>query len=356
MKPSLGLAALVARRFLSPTGLFLIGGALALAVTMPWSPSAVRGGAELSLEVSAGLARQGVWICALGMILPWFAWRSSTFVRQWRQGESDWLGTSALSRAGVAWSHVIGALFALGIALVPFAIAGEVRSRRTSPQLEWLADGAVRSVVLMTENDRVSLDVDPPAAASLAIARFVVAAPGNGGPSATVRCTLERAGSATIRSEARISNTTSLRLELRGGTGPLKLTFEPVGPGAVVVLEGPRLQWFAPHPARWSVAVSLLLHAWLAAAACAAIALGVAAWTSPGTAFLFAAAVPAIAGLEDRASVFWPGVGLRDALELAGAGFGPGYPALSAWIGCAVALCAAPCLQALARDLWRREP
>ncbi len=356
MKLSLGLAALVARRFLSPTGLFLIGGALALAMFLPWSPSAARGGEELSLEVSAGLARQGVWICALGMVLPWFTWRSSTFVRQWREGESDWLGTSALSRAGVAWSHVTGALLALGLALVPFAIAGEVCSRRKSPQLQWLADSDVRSVALMTESDRVSLDVGPPAGASLAIARFIVAAPGSGGPSATVRCTLERAGSATISSETRISNTTALRLEFHGGTGPLKLTFEHVGPGAVVVLEGSRLQWFAPHPSRWSVALSLWLHVWLAAAACAAIALGVAAWTSPGSAFLAAAAVPAIAWLEDRAPVFWPGVGLRDALELSGAGFGPGYPALSTWIGCALALCAAPALQALARDLWRREP
>ena len=124
----------------------------------------------------------------------------------------------------------------------------------------------------------------------------------------------------------------------------------------MVVLEGPRLQWFAPQPSRWSVALSLWLHVWLVAAACAAIALGVAAWTSPGTAFLAAAAVPAIAWLEDAAPMFWPGVGLRDALELVGAGFGPGYPALSAWIGCAIALCAAPGLHYLARDLWRREP
>lgn len=356
MKPSLGLAALVARRFLSPTGLLLIGGTLALAVCLPWSPSALRGGAELSLEVSAGLARQGVWICALGMLLPWFAWRSSTFVRQWRQGESDWLGTSALSRAGVAWSHVIGALLALGLALLPFAVAGEVCSRRKSPQLQWLADSDVQSVALMTENERVSLDVDPPPGACLAIARFIVAAPGNGGPSATVRCALERAGAATLTKEARISNTTAMELELSAGNGPLHLTFEHVGPGAVVVLEGPRLQWFAPHPSRWSVALSLWLHVWLAAASCAAIALGVAAWTSPATAFVAAAAVPAIAWLEDRAPLFWPGVGLRDALELTGAGFAPGYPALGTWIGCALALCVAPGLQAFARDLWRREP
>ena len=135
---------------------------------------------------------------------------------------------------------------------------------------------------------------------------------------------------------------------------PSVVSFHPNG--SVVVLEGPRLQWFALHPSRWSVALSLFLHVWLAAAACAAIALGVAAWTSPGTAFLAAAAVPAIAWLEDRAPLFWPGVGLRDALELSGAGFAPGYPALGTWIRCAIALCAAPVLQALARDLWRREP
>ncbi|HUR27500.1 MAG TPA: hypothetical protein VM509_04885, partial [Planctomycetota bacterium] len=93
MNASARLVALAARRFLPPAALALFSAALALAVLLPWSPSAASGASELSPEVGAGLARQGVWLTALAVSLPWFTARAAWCVRQWRCGEGDWLGT-----------------------------------------------------------------------------------------------------------------------------------------------------------------------------------------------------------------------------------------------------------------------
>ncbi len=350
-----GLILLIARRFLPPSALALFAGALALAFFLPWSPNAALGANELSAEVGAGLARQGVWLSALAVALPWFCARASWCVRQWREGDGDWLGTGVLSRGGVAVCHVCGAAIALVIALAPFAIAAELLAGNSLPRLRWVADAKVDSVVLLAEADRVSVSVDPPPEASVALARFVIAAPSDGGARALLRCSVERTGSVNFSREVLVTESTPFEIEIPSGSGVTKMTFERVGPGAVVVLEDSRLQMFASRPARWTTMLALFLHVWLACCVACAIALGVAAWASAGTAILSAFVVLALAWLGENFPLPWPGVGLRDALELCADGLAPGFPALITWIGAAVLCAAALAFVALQRDLWRRD-
>ncbi|MEO6710950.1 MAG: hypothetical protein ABIP42_15325, partial [Planctomycetota bacterium] len=310
------LIALVARRFLPPSALALFAGALTLSMFIPWSPSAEQGADQLVPEVSAGLARAGVWLTALAVILPWFCARAAWCVGQWRQGDGDWLGTAGLSRGGVALAHLVGAGLALAVALLPFAFAAEMRAGDAAPRLRWLADSPVRPVVLLTESDRVSVSVPVPSGGDVLRARFVIAAPGNGGPQARLRCDVVRSGARKAQVEVLVTSNDALEIELAGGVGPIGLGFQRVGPGAAVVLEGSRLQWFESKPARWRSGLALFLQAWLAGGVVCALALGIAAWTSSGTAFLAAFVPLCCAWLGDSLPIAWPGVGLRDALEL----------------------------------------
>ena len=348
------LLGLVARRFLPPAALALFAAAMALAFFLPWSPSNVGGVGELSQEVNAGLAREGVWLTALAVALPWFCARACWCVRQWRQGDGDWLGTGVLSRANVAACHLCGAGLALAIVLVPFAIAAELRAGSVGPHLRWIADLKVSPVALLTAADRASISVDPPSRASVLLARFVIAAPDSGGPQARLRCDVAREHAADFSLDLLVTASTPLEIELKGGDAAVHLTFQRVGPGAAVVLEDSRLQCFEGNPARWSIALALFLHAWLAIGVACAIAWGSAIWTSPFTAMLCVFGAQACAWLGLNLSLAWPSVGLRDALELCSDGLAPGYPAWMTWIGALLAGATAVGLAALQRDLWRR--
>ncbi|HTF87347.1 MAG TPA: hypothetical protein VK843_02980 [Planctomycetota bacterium] len=349
------LIALVARRFLPPGALALFAAALALAMFIPWAPSAEQGADQLVPEVSAGLARAGVLLTALAVILPWFCARAAWCVGQWRQGDGDWLGTARLSRGGVALAHLCGAGLALAVALLPFAFAAELRAGDAAPRLRWLADSAVRPVVLLTESDRVQVVAPVPRGGDVLRARFVIAAPGNGGPQARLRCDIARSGARNASVEVLVTSNDALEVQLAGGVGPLELGFQRVGPGAAVVLESSRLQWFESKPARWKGGLALFLEAWLAGGVVCALALGLAAWTSAGTAFLAAFSPLCCAWLSDSLPIAWPGVGLRGALALCSDGLGAGWPALLTWTFVAIVCALAAALPALQRDLWRRE-
>jgi hypothetical protein len=349
------LIGLAARRFLSPAALALTTAALALAAFLPFSPSAARGANELSPEVGAGLARQGVWLTALAVVLPWFCARAAWCVGRWRRGEGDWLGTGVLSRANVALGHMLGAFLALALVLAPFAIAAELRAGAVAPRLRWIADERVEPVVLLTEADRVQRSVHPPRGGDVLLGRFVIAAPGNGGPSAKLRCAVSRSGAQDFFVDVLATANTPFEIELQNGTGPVELVFQRVGAGAVAALDDSRLQWFQARPARWSNALAQFLHAWLACSVACAIALGVAAWTSAGTALLCGLGVLAVAALGEKLPLAWPGVGLCDALQLCSDGLGPADPAPATWLGAALACLVSVSLPALQRDLWRRD-
>ncbi len=355
MNFSPGLVTLASRRFLSPPGLALWAVALCIALFLPFAPSAARGANQVSSDVSGGLGRQGVWLCALAFALPWFTTRAAACSRQWRRGDGDWLGTGTCTRGDVGAAYLLGCALALGFVLLPFAVAGEWRAGGAAPALVWLGESDVETVILFKEGDRADLKLHPPSGAQVLMARFIVAAPGSGGPGAQVRARASGPGTADLGAEALISNAAALSMDIPRGLGELSLSFERIGPGAVVALEGRRVLWFGRDPPRWSAPLALYLHAWLACIAVAAVSLAVAAWGSQGTAILAASALLALAWLVDFAPMPWPGVGLRDALDLAGGGFAPSRPTLATWAGCGLAMLCAPAAAALQGDLWRRD-
>jgi hypothetical protein len=355
MKVPWALVAWNARRSWPLAAILMLAATLAVAWLLPWSASALDGAPALDPDIDAGLVRQGIWTLGAGLVLTWLVARSAHACTQWRSGEGDWLGSGLLSRGGVALAQCAGMALALLLGFLPFAIAAEWRAGAHPSSLIWLADETVGSVVLLEPDASVQLSVVAPRGAQRLEARFVVAAPGEGGPTALVRASLTpEQGKASV-AEVLVGTAAVLGIDVPAGADKLQLRFERAGNGAAVVLKNARVRWFAPPTSRGHTAVALLLHSWIAGSAAAAIALAVAAWASAGTAFLASFAVLVAAWLSTDSDAPWPGIGLRDALALCGDGHGPGFPTLVSWLtalalnGLAVAAIAAQ------RDLWRRS-
>jgi len=354
MSPPWLLIAWNARRCWPPAACALYAAVLATALVLPWTSEVERSAPALSADVEAGLARQGIWVLGGALVLIGLAARSASSVHRWRQGEGAWLGGGRLSRGGVALAQSLGLALALAMGLLPLALVGEARAGARSPPLRWLADTDVGPIVLFQAGARSVVPVEAPPKAAFLEARFVVAAPGDGGPTAILRASFAPEQGAPAVREQPISTSTRLRLDLPEGAVRASLSFERVGPGAALVLEGRRVSWFAREGSAWESAACLALHAWLAGSVAATIALAVGAWASPGTAFLAALAALAGAWLAADAPGWIPGVGLRDALAWCADGHGPGFPTLGAWLGWLGVQVAALSAVAVQRDLWRR--
>lgn len=349
-----GLVGLALRRALRPAAVWAMGGLVLLSL---WrARDAGRSPAEVALsqDVADGLAREALWFTALAAALAWFPAAAAHSVARWRRGEGEWLGTSVLRPAGIMAAWSTGGALALALVLLSCAAAAEFAAG-SSPRLCWLADTPVDGVVLLRAGSRGSTLSSVPEGATLGFARFVVAAPDDGPPQTRVLCTLEQEGLPARTTEARITGNTPIPVEVDPGSDSVRLDFERVGPGASVVLEGPRVEWYRAAGPRWEGVLAMFLHAWLALLALQGLAQAVAVWASPPSAVLAAAVTLALAWLDGDAPRAWPGVGLRRALEACADGHAAGAPELGPWLSTAALLGAAALCAASRRDLWRRE-
>lgn len=324
----LSVPAWTARRFLPRPALALCAVAWLLAARLPFAAEA---GAA---DVNAGLIRQGVWSLALLVGVPWFGLRTARLVQEWKSGEGAWMAGTRVTRARWAIWTVLGAAAAFALWVLPFAALAEYRGDGAGVRERWLASTRVQDALWFRAAQPRSFELQAPAGADRIHLRFLLAAPGDGGPEASLDLRLARANAPAqaVEGRHRIGDGARATLAVPPGSGALILSVERVGAGAVVALDGPEVAWFSSDGDAWTAAWSIARHACLGAAVSIAIALATAAWCSASTAGLAAIALPLIAAASDASSPWMPWSGARDALARAGDGTsvaGPGWQAVA---------------------------
>lgn len=346
------IPAWTARRFLPPSALALGAITWLLAARLPFAADA---GAA---DVNAGLVRQGVWSLALLVGVPWFALRTARLVQDWKSGEGAWMAGTHVTRARWALWTVLGAAAAFSLWVLPFAALAEYRGDGDGVRERWLASTPVTDALWFRAAEPRVFELEAPEGADRMHLRFLLAAPGDGGPEASLGLRLARASApaSAVEGHHRIGDGARATLALPTGNGALILSVERIGTGAVVALEGPEVAWFSSDGDGWTSAWSIARHACLGAAVSIAIALATAAWCSAATAGLAALALPVIAAASDSSSPWLPWTGARDALARAGDGTsvaGPGWQAVAL---AALALCVASSALNARRGLLGRGP
>ena len=327
-----GLVALAARRVLRPGWLLLVAAVLVLAATHDWgfAESVV---ADASTAVLArGRARQGTWAVALLVLAPALLHRGGRAAAEWRRSEADWLAPRPLPRAAWLLSTALGTFAAGALLLSAAAAAAELRAGRGERAWRW-ARALEHPSFALVEGDAARSWVEPGLAREGAGARGAApdgarllvrptVAPGSG-PAATVRVTAAPELSAGPAVEARIDGRARIALDLPAGAGPLTLTVERVGPGAVVVLPAGAVELVLPARSERLASLELLARVALGLAVVVALGLGLGAWMRPALATGTLLALAALPAISPAAARLLPAGDLSRAWRLVGEGLVP---------------------------------
>ena len=316
------LARLALRRHLPPGFVLSMLALAVLAATTRWGPppDVLRDllGEPDPARVERALARQGVWTTLLLALAPFVVLRSAGFVATWRRGEADWIASSPTGRLPALLSVWIGGTAAALLGVLAAAGVAEVSAGGGPPGLE-VAERVDPPGAVLLEPGREewtlgSRDAGQPGAV-LRVRLILVA----GGPAADVRLTVAR-GEEIGETARRIASRAELRVPIPPGAGPARAVFELAEPETIVAIESAEV--LRPTASERLVSLRIGLCAGLALAAWLALALGLGAWVSPGSATLGVLAVAA-AGWSGLTAIPLPGSDLPALIQRAGEGVVP---------------------------------
>jgi len=291
--------------------------------------------------LAAAFQRQSVWT-AFGVVVPAvLVLRAASLARGWRRRDARWIRPTPIAPATVVASALLGSWAAAGLFVLAAALVAEGAVRTPEGGLRLRRALSTSAVVLFEDEGpaRASVLEDDVLAPGARLRLRATVAPG-AGPAVTARATLtDAAGAVLARVERRIAGPSVLDLVVeREVHGPLLLTLERVGPGAVLVLAARSAELLVPARSPRLASVELGLRAWLALGAWLALAAGLGAWMRPGLAALSTLAVLVGASRWEawRASV--PGVDALAAWRRVGEGLVPTAAGPGDLVGPAVAL------------------
>lgn len=313
------LARLALRRALPPGAALLGLAAAALVARAAWQPDALAQTALGAGLDAAALCRAGAWSALLLLYGAWLAAAAAALPSRWRAGEAQWLARGVDSPSARALSLWLGLAAAGGAALAVVIVAGEfsARGRARLPARELVARFEAPQAALAPGGAALRVALDAADAAPGDLLRVELTFLG-GGPVARVGARLEQGGP---RSEALLSSSGALELELPTGSGPRVLALEHLeGEALVSVTAGGiaivrRLESAATPVRRVAARAALALCAWTA------LALGLGAWMAPAVAWsLIASAAFALLAAGPAWLRMLPGARLPEALERLGQG------------------------------------
>ena len=247
--------------------------AMILGAIAAWTPE--------SADPSPGAARHRIWMIGLLVLLPLATGLAADRMTRVRRGEGEWLSSRPVSPFAVITASWFGTWLAACVgllALIAFATYTTPENKvpflmrqGENPNMVRIPAGATESVQLAGYEYGVSVRVR------------VVPILGGGSPTTSCEVTATRGGH-SISGQARVVSRTWVETYLPGETGPLVLTIKNTGAGDLAWMGGASIELWGVTGLASFVSWDIAERAALLLAAALALAAGLGAWVTTGSA------------------------------------------------------------------------